>query len=132
MPYDWADFFNQNELVKLVISNFYLILYYNSEIWHIPTLKATIKIKLLSASAFSKAFRVCTSYIDFGQSFQNLQQMCKRATPEKIMKYKMALCLIKLYNQKPRNENSRTYIRNSENQMRHYKHYIKPTENNQQ
>ena len=71
-------------------------MYYNSEIWHIPTLKATLKQKLLSASA--KALRVCTSYVDYGQSFVNLHKMCNRATPDNIMKYKLALSLHKLYN----------------------------------
>ena len=32
-------FFTQKELLWLVTSNFYLIMYYNSEIWHLPSLK---------------------------------------------------------------------------------------------
>ena len=87
---------NKRELLALVTSNFFSIMYYNSEIWHIPILKATLKQKLLSASA--KALRVCTNYVDYGQSFANLHKMCNRATPEKIMKYKLALSLHKLYN----------------------------------
>ena len=71
-------------------------MYYNSELWHIPTLKASLKQKLLSASA--KALRLCNNYIDYGQSFVNLHKMCNRATPDKILKYKLALSLHKLYN----------------------------------
>ena len=33
-------FFNTGELLQLVTSNFYSILYYNSEIWHLNNLKA--------------------------------------------------------------------------------------------
>ena len=87
---------NQKELLALVTSIFCSIMYYNSEIWHIPILKATLKQKLLSASA--KALRVCTSYVDYGQSFMNLHKMCNRATPESIKKYTLALSLHKLYN----------------------------------
>ena len=44
-------FCNQKELLTLITSNLYSILFYNSEIWHLPSLKATLKQKLLSASA---------------------------------------------------------------------------------
>ena len=44
-------FFTKKELLSLVTSNFYSILYYNSEIWQIPTLKTTLKQSLLSTSA---------------------------------------------------------------------------------
>ena len=83
--------------LKFYRNSYNSIMYYNSEIWHIPTLKPTLKQKILSASA--KALRVCTSYVDYGQSFVNLHRMCKRATPNTIMSYKLALCLHKLYNQ---------------------------------
>ena len=76
---------------------YYSILYYNSEIWHLPTLKASLKQKLLSASA--KAFRVCSKDIDYYQSFVSIHSVCKRATPEMLMKYKLAPCLFKLYNE---------------------------------
>ena len=49
-------FFTRNELLRLVTSNFFSILYYNSEIWQLPTLKTILKQSLLSASA--KALRV--------------------------------------------------------------------------
>ena len=89
-------FFTKKELLSLVTSNFYSILYYNSEIWHLPILKSTLKQNLLSASA--KALRVCNGTIDYNMSFIDLHKVCDRATPEMYMKYKLALCLYKLYN----------------------------------
>ena len=77
-------FFTQKELLCLITSNFYSILYYNTEIWHMPTLKMTLKQKWLSASA--KALRVSNKVMDYNQSFYSLHAMCKRATPEMFMK----------------------------------------------
>ena len=48
-------FYTKSELISLVTSNFYSILYYNSEIWHLPSLKFSLKQKLLSVS--SKALK---------------------------------------------------------------------------
>ena len=79
------NFFNQKELLALITLNFYSILYYNSEIWHIPTLKSTLKQKLLSASA--RALRVSVHHVDYFQSLINLHKMCNRAIPESILKY---------------------------------------------
>ena len=89
-------FFNQKELVTLVTSNFFSILNYNSEIWQLPSLKVTLKQKLLSASA--KALKVCARLANNDTSFINLHVMCNRATPIQVMRYKLALCLHKLYN----------------------------------
>ena len=50
-------YFTTNELLGLMTSNYYSILYYNSEIWHVPSLKTQIKQLILSASA--KALKVC-------------------------------------------------------------------------
>ena len=36
-------FFSRDEMVILLMSNFYSILYYNSEIWHLPSLKPELK-----------------------------------------------------------------------------------------
>ena len=105
-------FFNHKELLALVTSNFFLILYYNSVIWHIPTLKATLKQKLLSASA--KALRVCTGYVNYGQSFIDLHKMCNRAPPASFMSYKLALCLYKLHNS---NFNSFEFVQLNLNQI---------------
>ena len=89
-------FFTKRELLGLITSNFYSILYYNSEIWHLPTLKTTLKQSLLSASA--KALKACNKTNDYLISFNNLHTNCNRATPEMMCRYKTALSLFKLYN----------------------------------
>ena len=89
-------FFTKKELLGLITSNYYSILYYNSEIWHLPTLKSTLKQSLLSASA--KALKVCCTNYEYNLSFINLHKSCNRATPDELMLYKTALCLFKLYN----------------------------------
>ena len=82
--------------MQLITSNFYSVLYYNSEIWHLPILKHTLKQKLLSASA--RALKLCWKCPSDHISFESLHLMSKRATPDQLMKYKLALCLHKLYN----------------------------------
>ena len=89
-------FFSKKELLSLVTSNFYSLLYYNSEIWHLPTLKTTLKQSLLSAS--SKALKICCCNHEYNLSFINLHKSCLRATPDEMMHYKLALSLFKLYN----------------------------------
>ena len=89
-------FFTKPELLDLATSNFYSILYYNSEIWHLQTLKPSLKQKLLSA--WAKALKSCVKNVDPMISFENIHIMCNRATPNQIMKYKLALFLFKLYN----------------------------------
>ena len=51
-------YFNPNELLQIITSNVYSIMYYNSEIWNIPTLHCEAKQKLLSISA--NALKICT------------------------------------------------------------------------
>ena len=71
-------------------------LFYNSEIWHLPSLKSTLKQKLLSASA--KALKVCNRQVDLSMSFEMIHALHKRATPVKFQKCKVGICLFKLYN----------------------------------
>ena len=88
-------FFNSTELLQLITSNFYSILYYNSEIWHLHTLKSTLKQKLLSASA--KAIKICAKNNLNEVSFVNLHKMYNRSIPENFLLYKHALALYKLF-----------------------------------
>jgi hypothetical protein len=44
-------FFNSKELIQLLTSNFFSILYYNSEGWHLPALHQNIKKSLIAASS---------------------------------------------------------------------------------
>ena len=41
-------YFTKDKILQLLTSNFYSILYYNSEVWHIPNLKPQLKQLLLS------------------------------------------------------------------------------------
>ena len=88
--------FNQQELLALLTSNFYSILYYNSEIWHLPTLSPRLKQLLLSASA--TALKITQKSQNRMQSFVSIHLECNRALPEQMIVYKHALLLHKLYN----------------------------------
>ena len=88
--------FDQNELKQIVTSNYYSILYYNSEIWHLPTLTRPTKQLLISAS--SAPLKICTHLYDLSMSFDTLHTITKRASPPQMMKYRLALQLNDLYN----------------------------------
>ena len=90
------NFFTQDELRTLLTANFYSLLYYNSEIWHIPNLNPNSKQHLLAASA--KALRLCDKSITPFQSYIDLHRSHKRAMPSQFSTYKHALLLYKLYN----------------------------------
>ena len=89
-------FFTKLELLQLITANVFSVLYYNSEIWHIPTLKNELKKKLTSISA--KAIKTCMYYPDNMISYENIHKMNNRAMPESFMTYKIAIQLHKLYN----------------------------------
>ena len=89
-------YFTTPELLTLITSNYFSILYYNSEIWHLPTLNHQVKQHLLSASA--NALKVAQRHPDPMESFLNIHHTMKRATPEKLLTFKHAVLLHKLYN----------------------------------
>jgi hypothetical protein len=89
-------FFTTKELLQLLTANFYSILYYNSEIWHINKLSHNLKQILLSTSA--KALKLCQKHVDNSISFINLHRIHNRATPDQMLKYKHALLLYSVYN----------------------------------
>jgi hypothetical protein len=88
-------FFTPNELLTLITSNFYSVLYYNSEIWHLPGLGHQLKAKLLTAS--SNALKICTPSYDLNMSYKHLHSFNKRALPSQILMYKHALLLFNIY-----------------------------------
>ena len=94
-------FFTRTELRQLLTSNFYSILYYNCEIWLQPGLNSNLKSQLLSASA--KALQICDSKTDVGISFEQLHLVHKRANPQKMMTYRLALQLFKIHNSTTQN-----------------------------
>ena len=91
-------YFSQTELLTLLTSNFYSILYYKSEIWHLPSLSPPLKQLLLSASA--AALKLTQKIPNRMQSFINIHIECKRALPEQMILYKHSILLHKLYNNK--------------------------------
>ena len=97
-------FFNQSEILTLLTANFYSILFYNSEVWHIPKLKPELKQIILSCSA--NALKLSQRQPDIYESFINVHKSCKRALPEKMLMYKHAILLHKVYNNE--NPNSDT------------------------
>ena len=89
-------YFTRDELKGLLTSNFYSVLHYNSEIWHLPTLNPHLKQKLLSASA--NALKVCLTQLPINTSFESIHRLAKRATPNQMSDYKHALQLHRLFN----------------------------------
>ena len=87
-------YFEHAELVQLITSNFYSVLYYNSEVWNIPTLGTALQNRLLSASA--RALKICSRPSDLWMlSFNDLHELVGRATSQKLRNYKSALQLYK-------------------------------------
>ena len=65
------------------------------EIWHLPTLKTSLKQKLFSVSA--RAIKVSIFYPDPMTSYEQIHEINRRAPPEKMRIYNMALQLHKLF-----------------------------------
>ena len=89
-------YFNRQEIIALLSSNFYSVLFYNSEVWHIPTLKPKLKQLLLPASA--KALKISQRTPDNFESLIDVHKSCKRALPNQFIKYKHSILLHKIYN----------------------------------
>ena len=89
-------YFTTNELKGLLTSNYYSVLYYNNEIWHLSALSPLLKQKLMSASA--NAIKLCLSKLPINTSYEAIHSLAKRGTPSQMSMYKHALQLYKLYN----------------------------------
>ena len=89
-------YFTNIEVRQLITSNYYSILCYNSEIWHIITLNTYSKRQLLSASAV--ALKLCTPGNASLISYNQLHLLNKRAPPEQYLLYKHALQLHRVLN----------------------------------
>ena len=72
-------YFNNKEILALLTSNIYPLLYFNSKVRHLPSLKPQIKQLLLSAS--SNALKLSQRQPDPIESLINIHK--SRATPEK-------------------------------------------------
>jgi hypothetical protein len=66
-------YFTTKELLALVTSNYFSLLYYNSQIWHVPSLKTQIKQFIPSASA--KALKVCMIKPEVNLSFVRMHEI---------------------------------------------------------
>ena len=89
-------YFNTKELLQILTSNYYSILYYNSEVWMLKNLNSYLKRSLLSASA--NALKMALHYPKRNINYKELHRITKRATPEMLSMYKLALLLFKVYN----------------------------------
>ena len=89
-----SKFFNITELLQLTTSNYFSVLYYDSEIWHLPSLHVNLKQKLLSSSAK----KMCAKYNTNDMPFIKLHELYHRAIPEMFLLYKLALSFFKLFN----------------------------------
>ena len=72
------------------------ILCYNASIWLTPDLNSSLKHDLLSLSA--NALRMCMPCNSLGVSFENLQVINKKCTPNQIMLYQLAISLSRIFN----------------------------------
>ena len=68
----------KQELLTLLTLNFYSIVYYNSEIRHLPIASPGLKQMLLSASAHAP--KSTQKHVDPLQSFVTVPKECNRAT----------------------------------------------------
>ena len=92
-------YFTTPERLVLITSFFYSQLYYGSQVWLIPSLKASLKSKLFSASG--AALRL----LDRDMSFRALHKKYNRATPSQFQKYTTAISLYDLIkNERPEDE----------------------------
>ena len=93
---DFQKYFSQSEILTLLTSEFYSVLYYCSESWLIPALKPELKQMLLAASA--KALKTSQVHPGPMESYINIHKLFKRALQSQHMHYKHAILLHKLYN----------------------------------
>ena len=90
-------YFTKSQLLSLITACYYSVLYFNSEIWLLPTLGPLLKQKLLAASA--APLKSITHAYDRSMSYDQLHFINQRATPTQITTYKHALLLHKTYNE---------------------------------
>ena len=74
----------------------YSILYYNCEVWLLPSLSRVLKQHVLSASA--NALRMLNGVSDLRLSYEQLHKIQKRANPQDVMRYKLSIQLYKIFN----------------------------------
>ena len=88
-------FFTTKELIQIATATVFSILYYNSESWHMQSLKQSIKQKIMSSSA--GVLKACMKFNLRMISFERIHTMNNIATPKQILLYKNSLALFRLY-----------------------------------
>ena len=91
-----SKYLTKNEIKQLLTSNFYSALYYNCEIWMMPSLNQLLKQHLISVSA--NALKILNNVRDLEISYVNLHKIHKRALQTNMMKYRLSLQMYKIYN----------------------------------
>ena len=89
-------YFSSRELLQIITSNFYSILFYNSEIWYFPKLNQSLKHSIFATSA--QALKMSLHYPSLTHSHYDLHKITQRATPNMYCKYKIAILLYKTFN----------------------------------
>jgi hypothetical protein len=80
-------YFSTPELISIVTSNFYSILFYIPEIWYLPTLNNNFSHALFVALTICS--KMCSPFPNELVSYQDLHKMTKRATPYMFCYYKL-------------------------------------------
>jgi hypothetical protein len=88
--------FTPNEMKDLLTSLYFSLLFYGSEVWHLPDLSFLQKKKLKKASA--NALKLCLTNISPFETHTNIHNLAKRSPPENYSKYKHAILIYKLFN----------------------------------
>ena len=74
-------YFNKGEILTLLTPNYYSVLYYNSKVWHLTSLKPQIKQLILSASA--NALKLSQRQPDPMESFFSVHKSAKKERHQK-------------------------------------------------
>jgi hypothetical protein len=90
------------KLKLLLTLDYYSIIYYNSEVCHLPSLQLNLKNQLLSASAMG--LKMLRSNNDLQISYERLHIIEGSATPVDLMKYKLTVQLYKNFNDRCKRE----------------------------
>ena len=84
-------FFNKTQLLAINTANYYSILYYDAEVWLLPTLKPILRQQLFSA--FPAPLKLITTNYNYLMAYASLHYQNYQAAPKQITLYKHALLL---------------------------------------
>ena len=96
-------YFTNKQLLELITSNYLSILYYNADVWVLPSLAPNLQQKLLSAPA--APLNLFTRIYDKSMSYESLHTLNNCANHKQFTTYRHAILLHKFYNDKTFNDN---------------------------